>query len=250
MKPRGLRRASPPANAAFLLCAVGAVLAWPEIPLALATLALTGVLALTSGVSLRELIPGRRFVVVFAAVLLIAQALSVHHGAAVLASPVRITTDGLLAGAEMALRFLVVLATSALFVRTTDPDRLADSLVRLRVPYRYAYVVVLAMRFVPFFEGELRAVRDAQKVRGIRVSVRGPRRVLRAARMTFVPVVVSALHRVDSIAISMKGRCFGLHAKRTSSRRMPWSAWDLVPLGLAALLVAAAVAGHVRGWSL
>jgi len=245
MTRRGLHLASPLANGALLVGAVGAVLAWPEIPLALATLVLTAALALVSAVSPGDLIPGRRFVLLFAAVLFVAQALSVRSGTPVIAAPIRVTSDGLLAGARMTLRFLVVLTTSALFVRTTDPDRLAGSLVRLHVPYRYAYLVVLALRFVPFFEGELRAVRDAQKVRGIKVSVRSPKRILHAARVTFVPVVFSGLHRVDSIAISMKGRCFGLHAQRTSSRGVVRSVWSVVPVAVGLVLVACAVAGRV-----
>jgi len=107
---------------------------------------------------------------------------------------------------------------------------------------------VLALRFVPFFEDELRAVRDAQKVRGISVSVRTPRRVLRAARYTFVPVLVSGLRRVDAIAISMKGRCFGLSDVRTASREPQASRWSLVAVLLAFAVAAVAVVARVAGW--
>lgn len=249
MRMQGLHQASPVANAVLLIGAVGAVLAWPGVPLALAVLVLTAVLAMLSDESIVGLVPGRRFVLLFALVLFIAQALSVRGGSALVLSPIRITTGGLLAGARMTLRFLVILSSSALFVRTTDPDRLADALVRLRVPYRYAYVVVLALRFVPFFEGELRAVRDAQKMRGISISVRSPRRVLHAARYTFVPVLVSGLHRVDAISISMKGRCFGLHPTRTASREEANSLWSLAAVLLAAAFVGTATAARVLGWS-
>lgn len=250
MMARGLHRASPVANAALLVAAVGAVLAWPGIPLALAVLVATVILAALSGESVLRLVPGTRFVLLFVFVLLVAQTLSVHSGAVLVRSPLLITSGGLIAGVRMALRFLVVLSSSALFTRTTDPDRLADALVRMRVPYRYAYVVVLALRFVPFFEGELRAVREAQKMRGLSVSVRSPRRILHAARYTFVPVLASGLHRVDAIAISMKGRCFGLHPTRTTSRDEPRSLWSLVCVLLAAVVVGAAAAARVFGWSL
>lgn len=247
MSDRGLHRASPGANALLLVASVGAILTWPGIPLALGILAMTAVLAALSGESALRLVPGRRFVVVFGLVLFIAQALSVHGGTILVRSPIRVTSGGLVSGAQMALRFLVVLASSALFVRTTDPDRLADALARLRVPYRTAYVLVLALRFVPFFQEELRAVREAQKLRGISVSVLSPRHILRAARYTFVPVLASGLHRVDAIAISMKGRCFGLHATRTSSRASVRSLWSLACLLLAAALVFAVVARYA-GW--
>lgn len=247
MSARGLRRASPLANAFLLVAAVGAALAWPRLAFSAATLCTVAALARASGIPLRGLVPGKRFVLAFSLILFAAQALSVRSGTVLLIEPVRITTLGILSGVEMGLRFLLILGASALFVRTTDPDRLADGLVRLRVPYRYAYLVVLALRFVPFFEDELRAVRDAQRLRGIEASVRGFRRALQTARLTFVPVVVSALHRVDTIAISMKGRCFGLYTRRTSSREDGRSAWSLVAVAVGLALVAGAVVGRIWG---
>jgi energy-coupling factor transport system permease protein len=245
---RGLHRAAPLANGLLLLCVVGAVLASPSVLVSLIALVAVAVLAIVSGERPTSLVPWRRFVLFFAVILFVAQALSVHSGAIVLTSPFRLTTGGLLAGARMALRFLIILGASALFVRTTDSDRLAGALVRLRVPYRYAYLVILSLRFVPFFQDELRAVRDAQKVRGIRLSVRSPRRVLRAVRYTFVPVLVSGLHRVDAIAISMRGRCFGLSATRTTSRLEKGSGWSLVAFLLGLLFVGIAIVARLERW--
>ncbi len=247
MTARGLHRADPMACLFLLLCIVGAALAAPTMAVPLGELAVVAILSAASGERADKLVPLRWFVFFFALVLFVAQALSVRSGAVVVARPIRVTMDGLLSGAQMTSRFLVILFSSALFVRTTDPDRLADALVRLRIPYRYAYLPILALRFVPFFQEELQSVRDAQKVRGIQVSVRGPRRVLQGVRYTFVPVLVSGLHRVDAIAISMRGRCFGLSATRTTRRREPWSAWSAVAFltGLAAVgwVIAARLGG-------
>jgi energy-coupling factor transport system permease protein len=249
MKPRGLHRADPVANAFLLFCLVGAALATRAVAVPVAELAVVAVLAAVSGERPGRLVPLRAFVFLFALVLFVAQALSVREGTIVVAAPVRITADGLESGALMASRFLVILFSSALFVRTTDPDQLAGALVRFRVPYRYAYLPILALRFVPFFQDELQAVRDAQKVRGIKVSVRSPRRILRAVRYTFVPVLVSGLHRVDAIAISMRGRCFGLSPSRTASPRKAWSTWSAAAVlaGLAA--VGWALVARGWGWS-
>ena len=192
---------------------------------------------------------GLRFVFLFAFVLFVAQALSVHTGHVLASSFVRITAGGLLAGGRMALRFLVILSASTLFVRTTDPDRLAQGLIRAGVPYRYGYLFILALRFVPFFPVELRTVREAERVRGIDVSLLSPRRIAHAARYTFVPVLVSGLHSVDCIAISMKGRCFGLYRRRTTSREEPRSAWSLVALGIAGCAIALAVIAARGRWA-
>ncbi|MEI6171759.1 MAG: energy-coupling factor transporter transmembrane component T [bacterium] len=244
----GLRRSSPMASFVLLLCLVGVALAVPSVVVEGTVLLVTVAFAAVSGERPIGFFRRLRFVLLFALVLFVAQALSVHTGHAVVAAPVRITAGGLLAGARMALRFLVILSASALFVQTTDPDRLAQGLIRMGVPYRYAYLLILALRFVPFFQDELRSVREAQRVRGIEVSVRSPRRIVHAVRYTFVPVLVSGLHRVDSIAISMKGRCFGLQSKRTASREESQSGWSLVALGVGGLAIALAFAAARGRW--
>lgn len=245
---RGLHRSSPMTGFVLLLALVGVVLAVPSLMVEGAILLGVGCLAVASGDRPTEFLRRLRFVILFALVLFIAQVLSVHTGHVFVRSPVRITAGGLFAGGRMALRFLVILAASALFVRTTDPDRLAQGFIRAGIPYRYGYLFILALRFVPFFQDELRSVREAQRVRGIEVSVRSPRRIAHAARYTFVPVLVSGLHRVDSIAISMKGRCFGLYSKRTTSREDPRSVWSLVALGITGAAVALAVVAARGRW--
>lgn len=245
---RGLHRAGPLANLFLLIALVAAVFTYPGVVAGSAVLVAVVALAVASGERPARLVYGLRFVLLFAFVLFIAQALSVRDGHALLVAPIRVTVDGLLAGAGMALRFVVILSASALFVRTTDPDRLISGLIRMGVPYRYGYLLVLALRFAPFFQEELRAVRDAQRVRGIQVSVRSPRRVLHAVRYTFVPVIVSGLHRVESIAISMKGRCFGLYATRTTSRGEPRSLWSDIAIGLGLLAVGLATAARLGRW--
>jgi len=235
------------ANLVLLLAIVGAALAAPSVIVDGSLLLTSWILAALSGERRLEFARRTRFVVLFAIVLFAAQALSIRTGDAVLSGPIRITEDGLLSGARMALRFLVILSASALFVRTTDPDRLAQGLIRAGVPYRFGYLVILALRFVPFFENEMRLVREAQRVRGIEVSPRSLRRIGHAVRYTFVPVIVSGLHRVDSIAISMKGRCFGLHPKRTTSRENTRSGWSLAALAVGGGAVAlAAISIHWR----
>jgi len=191
---------------------------------------------------------GLKFVFVFAFILFIAQALSVREGSLLFHVGVPITSGGLRAGGAMALRFLLILTSSFLFVTVTDPDRLAHSLIRWGIPYRFGYAFVLSLRFVPFFRNELRIVREAQQIRGIRTSVRSLSRIRRAVRFTFIPVLVSGLMRVDSIAMSMKGRAFGLHRTRTSPRFVKLGAADLLAAVSFGVLVALVALSRKGSW--
>ena len=192
---------------------------------------------------------GFRFVSLFALFLFIAQALSVHSGTVLLDWGLQITSGGLRAGAAMALRFLLILSSSFFFVTVTDPDRLAHAFIRWGVPYRHGYAFILALRFVPFFRDELRTVREAQRMRGIRTSVRSLSGLRQAARFTFVPVLVSGLMRVDTIAMSMKGRAFGLHQVRTRGAGERWSSADTAAVIVFLALVTLVVLSRWGSWT-
>ena len=246
---RGLHRVGPVGNllvlAGFLVVGLGTA----SLFVKLAALFVLFVLVLLSDVSPREFLGNLRFVFVFAVILFVAQVLSIREGAALLTFGVPITDGGLLAGAGMSLRFLVILGSSFLFVTVTDPDRLAHLFIRAGIPYRYGYVLILALRFVPFFRDELQTVREAQRMRGLRTSVRSLSGLRRSIRYTFVPVLVSGLMRVDSIAMSMKGRCFGLYVKRTSAAPERLRAADGVAAVLAVVLVSVAILGRRFAWT-
>jgi energy-coupling factor transporter transmembrane protein EcfT len=73
--------------------------------------------------------------------------------------------------------------------------------------------------------------------------VRSPRRFVTLARQFFMPLLVSALGKVDSLSVSMEGRCFGKYAERTFLRQVRMGAVDwgavgvLVFVGVVATLV-------------
>lgn len=214
---RGLHRVNPGTGILLLACLLFAVFGASSLIVKTTVFVLIFCLAAWSEGSVWTWCKSLRFVVIFASLLFLAQVLTVRDGAVLFRIGISVTSLGVISGANMALRFLVVLSASFLFVLTTDPDALAGSLIRWGIPYRHGFTLILALRFVPFFRNELKIVREAQRLRGIQTSVRSIRGIRRAIRYTFVPVLVSGLIRVDTIAMSMKGRAFGLHRHRTPS---------------------------------
>ena len=225
---RGLHRINPGTGLFLLACTLFAVLGASSLIVKAAILVVVFGLAAWSEGSVWAWGRSLRFVLVFAALLFIAQVLAIRDGLVLFRIGISITSLGVIAGANMALRFLVVLSASFAFVLTTDPDALASSFIRWGIPYRYGFTLILALRFVPFFRNELRTVREAQRLRGIRISVRSIRGIRRAIRYTFVPVLVSGLIRVDTIAMSMKGRAFGLYRRRTPAAQRALTIEDVV----------------------
>lgn len=171
---------------------------------------------------------GTRLFVSTALLLGILQILFVKDGSTLASlGPLTITSAGLTAGIYVAGRFLSVILISYLFVLTTEPNDLAYALMRLGLPYRYGFALITALRMVPVFEQEGHFVYNAQLARGVQYDIRKPRRLILIARQYLLPLLVSGLGKVDSLAVSMEGRCFGKYPTRTYLRQVKATRLDL-----------------------
>jgi len=184
---------------------------------------------------------GTRLFISTALLLGLLQVLFLRAGAVLVEiGPLVITAGGVEAGVYVAGRFLSVVLLSYLFVLTTEPNDLAYALMRAGLPYRYGFALITALRLVPTFEQEGQIVYNAQLARGVRYDVRSPRRFLTLARQFVLPLLVSALGKVDALAVSMEGRCFGKYPTRTFLRevRATWldgMASGVLVVGIAAM---------------
>ena len=197
------------------------------------------------GVRLRQL-RGTRLFVTTALFLGILQVIFRQEGAVLWQTgPLTVTAGGVEAGLYVAGRFLSVVLLSYLFVLTTEPNDLAFALMRAGLPYRYGFTLITALRLVPTFEQEGQIVYNAQLARGVRYDIKSPRRFLTLGRQFFLPLLVSALGKVDSLSVSMEGRCFGKYGTRTFLREVRATWRD----GLALALLLLAI-GLLAGWRL
>jgi energy-coupling factor transport system permease protein len=194
-----------------------------------------------AGLSLGQ-VRGTHLFITTALLLGVLQVLFVRQGAVLVrAGPLIVTADGVEAGVYVAGRFISVVLLSYLFVLTTDPNDLAYALMRAGLPYRYGFALVTALRLVSVFEQEGQIVYNAQLARGVQYDVRSPRRFLALARQFFMPLLVSALGKVDALAVSMEGRCFGKYPTRTFLREIHPTRLDVVAVILLLLGVVAVV---------
>lgn len=111
-----------------------------------------------------------KFIILFSIVILIFQILITANGTVLgyiipqindLGPFLPITDYGVDRGLSIAIRFLLIIFSSMLFVSATDPTLLAHSLTKLRIPYKYTFALVIALRFLPLFESENQTVRLA-----------------------------------------------------------------------------------------
>lgn len=146
--------------------------------------------------------------------------------------PLRVTEEGITRGIYVAGRLLSVVLLGYLFVLTTEPNDLGYALMHAGVPYRYGFMLITALRLVPLFEQEAQTVYQAQLARGIAYDRGGLKRFFTLTRQFFLPLLVSAMSKVDALAVSMEGRSFGKYPRRTFLREVAFTRRDGLALGV------------------
>jgi energy-coupling factor transport system permease protein len=163
--------------------------------------------------------------------------------------PLRATLPGLVFGIAIGLRGLAIGALSVTFVLTTDPTDLVVGLIRhARVPFRIAYPLLAAYRFLPFFRDELDQIDLARRVRGQLVD-RGPLAGVARRVGEVVPLIAGAVRRASRIAVAMDARAFAAATSRTYLRESLITPADgAFAVGALALAIAVFTLGALGGW--
>lgn len=123
--------------------------------------------------------------------------------------------EGLAFGLTVCCRLLIPLLAFLYLFATSSPNTIVLGLVRMRVPYRVAFLVSTTFRFVPLLLEELSSMRDAQRLRGIDVDAMGIGRKLVLIGRMLVPLIVASLRRAQQIEVALQSRGFSGSEKRT-----------------------------------
>jgi energy-coupling factor transport system permease protein len=152
-----------------------------------------------------------------------------------------LSQEGLLYGFNVVCKSLTFLLLVPLCVFTTDPNNLAIGLVKLRLPYKLAFVVSSTLRFLPLVFGEIQAAIDTLRLRGHAPEAMGILERIRTYSKIAVPVTLSALFRAQQIEVALQSRAFSGKHDRTYLHESELAApdWSVIVGAGLALAVAA-----------
>ena len=132
-------------------------------------------------------------------------------------------------------RLLALVTSFFIFFQTTAPEDLANVLVKMGLPYAFAFILTTAMQFVPIIQRRLAEVRDAQRARGIRLE--GDLASLPNYPALLVPLLISSFQLADQLAEAMESRGFGSpHRTFAVAYRLQWQDYGLLLLAVAGLV--------------
>jgi energy-coupling factor transport system permease protein len=139
-------------------------------------------------------------------------------------------------GVASAFRLLSLGMVFFLFFKTTAPEALSNGLIKMGIPYSFAFLLSTSMQFVDVLVRRATNIRDAQRSRGLPLdSVLGWFRHFSALAG---PLLIQAFKLADELAEAMEARGFGAPG-RTFRRefRFRWPDWAVIGISVAILVV-------------
>ncbi len=132
-------------------------------------------------------------------------------------------------GLVLGLRgILVVLCLALLFFQFlfwTSAQEITLLLLKMRLPFKYAFTAGLAARYLPLLQQDLRSIYQSQLARGLRLDSYFKK--IRGLPPIMLPLILKTLRRADAIALSMELKGFGRYPQATQMAELKMGLKDL-----------------------
>lgn len=149
---------------------------------------------------------------------------------------IKITDQGLIFSAKMAMRLLFLVVGTTIITLTTTPMNLTDGMESLMSPLKVikfpvhdmAIIMSIALRFIPSLMEEIDKIMMAQKARGASFDTGGLMARAKALLPILIPLFVSAFRRADELALALDARCYNATPNRTKMKTLRFGYRDLL----------------------
>ncbi|MCL2078459.1 MAG: energy-coupling factor transporter transmembrane protein EcfT [Oscillospiraceae bacterium] len=143
---------------------------------------------------------------------------------------------------NVTLKYFAIVPVALIFFLTTEPGEFASSLNTIKVHYKIAFAVSLAMRYIPDVQRSFREISQAQQARGVDISKKASLKARVGGILTILfPLVFSSLDKIEMISNAMELRGFGRLKRRTWYSARAFSKWDFAVITVSLLCVGLSV---------
>lgn len=125
-----------------------------------------------------------------------------------------LSTGGLTTSAVIAGRLVILAGVAAWFATTTDSEAFEVALVRLGLPWGFAFMLSLTLRLVPELRNRFRRIEDAQRARGLTFEG-GPLARARRRIPMLIPFLAAVIRYGNELGDALTVRDFGRSRQRT-----------------------------------
>ena len=156
--------------------------------------------------------------------------------------------EALLYGIGVALKIDATIIAGMIFLSTTRNEEIATGLVKLVVPYRFAFAVSTALRLVPTIAATGSTISQAQRSRGLDLESGNLLQKVRKNTPLLIPVFVSTIRSTNVFSMALESKGFGASPKRTYFLHLTMGRRDAIVLAVLALLLLAALFLRLAGY--
>jgi energy-coupling factor transport system permease protein len=206
----------------------------------LISLGVLHVLALFSRATRSRVIPLWKALSPLLLILLVFGSLRWRPEDAVLAvGPLGITASSAWYTIGMSARIVSISLAISLLLWTTEPGDAVAGLTRLGVPFALSFPAIMVLQHIVTFHRQFQQILEAQQSRGLTFSRWNPYQIARAYIPVLVPLLITALRSVDTLALALQSRGFAPGRPRTSRRVLRLRAIDWAFMATCAAAIAA-----------
>ena len=156
--------------------------------------------------------------------------------------------ESVLYGFSIALRIDTTIIAGVIFLSTTRNEEVAIGLVKLGIPYRFAFAVTTALRLVPTIASTGFTISQAQRSRGLDLDSGNILQRTRKHVPLLVPVFVTTIRSTNVFSMALESKGFGAGGKRTFYLQTAMDRRDAVVLAVFVALLAGAIALRIAGY--
>lgn len=153
--------------------------------------------------------------------LFILQVLLVRRGNILLhfSSTYGITDEGIKVGLLLVLRLTSATLPLSIMISVTNLNDLANTMVKtLHIPYKFAFTLTSAIRFIPVFSSEMTGIIESQKARGVDFDVKNPFKKIGMILPLCFPLLLASIRKIEFTATAAELRGFYLRNRKSCSK--------------------------------
>jgi energy-coupling factor transport system permease protein len=235
--PSFLHRLNPLTKLLVLLCLSTLAMVFLNLILLIGIITVCLLLSFVAHISARQLWSYTRIFIYLIIFLVIVQGIfypyTVTHplikapaNSPILANYTLLSLDGLLYGLTLGIRLISLVIASTIFGLTTTPRDFLTSLRKIKVPFEIAFMVNIALRFIPDIKNKASEVLLAQTARGLELEKGSLFKKLRNLTPLLVPLLINYLLTARTSAVTIETRAFRWKTNRTYMRAINMTSVD------------------------
>lgn len=185
-----------------------------------------------------------RGLIKISSLLFVLQIFFIQNGKTIFEFPfgLKITDNGIFNALRLVLRLTGSALPLAIMLSITKLSDLSNALVeKLHIPYKYAFTLTTAIRFIPIFSTEMSGIIEAQTSRGVELDSKNPFKKISLILPLCAPLLISSIRKTDSIAIAADLRGFDFRTVGSCIRKYPFRIIDILCFVFCILLIVASL---------